>query len=352
MPEMARIAVIGTGWWATYAHIPSLIEYPHAQLVALCDLNPKRLEAAAGIYHVEKTYTDAATMMEQEQLDGVVIATPHATHYPLIKLALEHNLHVVVEKPMVLFAEHARELIELAEARNLGLIVGYPWHYNPHIRHVRDLIASGELGNIQYVNCSFSSQIHHFLSGREESHIKHHYPVHGPGSVYANRELSGGGFGHLQVTHSAGVMFFTTGLRMRRVMAWMQNNGLTVDEVNSITVEFENGALGAVSGTGNGHQRKLDLIIHCEHGSVDIDLVANTASIRRFDQSLERLPDLNDEDIYPLYAPSRNLADLILGRAEVQSPAEVGLRTVELLDAAYRSAERDGVPVSRDELYS
>src|SRR3954465_14437950 len=98
MTIKAGIAVIGTGWWATYTHIPALQANPSAELVALCDADPGRLQAAAQAYGVGRTYADHQTMLANEALDGVVIATPHATHYQLAKDSLIHGLHVLVEK--------------------------------------------------------------------------------------------------------------------------------------------------------------------------------------------------------------------------------------------------------------
>src|SRR5690349_19120607 len=104
MTAKARIAVIGAGWWATYAHIPAVLGNPSAELVAACDADALRLQAAAKAYHIGQTYTDCGEMLAHERLDGAVIATPHATHYRIARDCLEHGLHVVVEKPMTLYA--------------------------------------------------------------------------------------------------------------------------------------------------------------------------------------------------------------------------------------------------------
>nr|MDQ2999081.1 Gfo/Idh/MocA family oxidoreductase [Chloroflexota bacterium] len=81
MTTKARIAVIGTGWWSTYTHIPALQANLAAELVALCDADDQRLQAAAQAYGVERTYADHQAMLANEALDGIVIATPHATHF-------------------------------------------------------------------------------------------------------------------------------------------------------------------------------------------------------------------------------------------------------------------------------
>ncbi len=254
---------------------------------------------------------------------------------------------------MTLYAAEARELVELASHRGVELITGYPWHFNSHVLRARALIRSGELGAVQYVSCLFSSFIFELLSGNDGGDNPNRYPVHGPGAVYSQPALSGGGMGHLQITHSAGLLFFISGLRARRVLALMSNHGLALDLVDTMTVEFEGGALGVVGGTGNGIHRKLDLQIHCEHGAIDMDFVANTTVIRRSHADREELaPFADDLAAYPRFATAHNLVDVALGQAANGSPGEVGWRTVELLDAAYRSVGQDGAAVSVSDLYA
>ncbi|MEZ4619386.1 MAG: Gfo/Idh/MocA family oxidoreductase [Caldilineaceae bacterium] len=93
-PTNARIAVIGAGWWATTAQIPAVLEHPDATLAALCDRAADKLATAAAAYNIAKTYTDLQTMLAQEPLDGAIIVTNHASHYPTAKLCLEHGLHI------------------------------------------------------------------------------------------------------------------------------------------------------------------------------------------------------------------------------------------------------------------
>jgi hypothetical protein len=147
-------------------------------------------------------------------------------------------------------------------------------------------------------------------------------------------------------------MFFVTQLRARRVHALMHNHELPLDLVDAIMVEFEGGALGTVGGTGNGIHRKLDLQIHCEGGCIDMDMVADTTVVRYGDGRPEAFdPPTDATPAYPRFAPAGNLVDVVLGRAENLSPPLAGWRTVELLDAAYRSANADGRAVVVAELY-
>jgi len=351
MAENARIAVIGTGWWATEVHIPALLANPAAELVALCDADPARLRAAARAFGVGRTYTDHAAMLEQEPLDGAIIATPHATHFGLARACLARGLHVLVEKPLTLTAVDARALVELARGRGRELLVGYPWNYTAHARRLRALLSGGELGPVQLVTSVFNSFTFDLLRGRDRADDPGAYRVHGPGSVYSRPELSGGGHGHLQLTHSAGLLFFATGLRPRRVTALMHNHGLPLDLVDAIAVEFEGGALGMVGGTSNARPSAHTLHVHCAEGQVALDVMASAGQVYGPGAAREELPPLDEADRYPLRAPSANLVDVALGRAANGSPGEEGWRTVELLDAAYRSAHAGGRPVLVDELY-
>jgi predicted dehydrogenase len=350
MTRKARIAVVGAGWWATATHLPALKANPRAEVAALCDPDPARLAAAAAAYGIATTYGDLDTMLAAEGLDGAIIATPHATHHRLARACLERGLHVVVEKPLTLYARDARELAELAARQGRQLIVGYPWHYAPHVLRARDALRSGELGAVEFVSCTFTSAIRGLLAGHDGSHQRA-YPVHGPGAVYSKPELSGGGMGHLQLTHSVGALSFIGGLRPRRVLALMRSHGLPLDMVDAITVEFAGGALGMVGGSGNGIHRKLDLQIHCERGAVELDLVRDTLTIRGPDDRLEEFRPLVDGEGYPKHAPADNLVAIICDGAPNASPPEAGLHTVELLDAAYRSAAQEGKAVEVASLY-
>ena len=367
MADKARIALIGTGWWATTAHFPAVQAHPDAELVAVADPRADVLAKAAEKYQVSNTYTDYHEMLEKETLDGVVIATWHATHYEIARTCLEHDLHVMLEKPMVLYAKHAKHLVELAKEHNRELIVGYPWHFSARGLRAHEVVQSGELGEVQYINCYFASFVINFYRGEDRTYEPvYQYPVVGPGDVYGDPERSGGGQGHLQITHSASLMHFITGLRPVSVMALMDSLDLDprLDVVDAMTVRMDNGALANVGSTGNlqgGDPGKLGIQVNCDNGWIDIDFLSGAGRIRHADGSDEILPVLESGEqaegveygdvIYPLHSTASNLVDVIVGKAANGSPGEVAWRTVELLDAAYRSAANDGQTVSVESLY-
>lgn len=350
----ARIAIIGTGWWATQVHIPAVKANPSAELVALVDTRAEVLEQAA-LGTSATPYTDYREMLAHEQLDGVIVSVHHAAHYEVTRACLEAGLHVLVEKPMVLYAPEARELAALAQAKGVELMIGYSWLHTDVVRKAREILQSGELGHIQYVSCLFSSMVIEFLRGNDQTYSKlFKYRVTGPGDVYADPKRSGGGQGQLQVTHAAGSMFYATGLRAERVSCFMENFDLKVDLADAMTIRFApvDGvrAVGVVGSTGNitpGDSGHFEVQVYCEHGRVSIDHHHWQTFVRYADgreETFKEEPgDLSGRS-------SQNLVDVILGKAENRAPAEVGVRVVELLDAAYRSSAADGVPVNVDSL--
>jgi predicted dehydrogenase len=361
----ARIAVIGTGWWATTAHLPALVANPNAEIVAICDQRIDLLARVADKFDVRKTYLDYSDLLKQEELDGVVISVWSAAHFEVARACLARKLHVLVEKPLVLRATHAKELVELARQQGRELIVGYPYHYCQRARQARDAVQSGELGKVQYVNCYFASTVIDFFRGDEKPYGKlFPYSLVGPGNVYSDRERSGGGQGHLQVTHAAALIHFITGLKPVQVLALMENLDVELDVIDSITVRMDNGALANIGSTGNlqvSDPGKFTVQVNCERGWIDFDFTTGAGKVRRADGSDELFPALDvterppgsetAEVLYPLYAPADNLVDVVTGTGANVSPGEVGWRTVELLDAAYRSASLNGQMVSIESLY-
>ncbi len=146
---MIRIGMIGVGYWG-----PNLIrnfsELDDAQVVACSDLSQERLTKIAKRYPGVKCSTNYEELLGDSNVDAVVIATPVSTHYPIARKALEHRKHVMIEKPLADSTEHSLDLIERAKAANRVLMVDHTFIYTSAVRKMRDLIDSGELGDILY----------------------------------------------------------------------------------------------------------------------------------------------------------------------------------------------------------
>jgi predicted dehydrogenase len=338
-----RIAVFGAGWWSTQAHLPSLRTDERSELVALADPSPERLEAAARAYGIDRAYADHRELLERERPDGVIVAVPHALHHAVARDALEAGASVLVEKPMTLRAEDAADLVRLADARGLHLMVGYTWHFNPQARALRAALAEGRLGDLQMVAVMFASKVIELYRGHPERYrVLFDYPVTAPdGRTYADRTMAGGGQGQTQVTHAAGLLLWLTGLVPQQVFASMERFDLEVDLVDALSIRFGGGVLGTIASTGGvltpGRER-LELRAFGTEGGLVVDLVAGDAVLEDAEGRVERLPAPAPDEVYPLGAPARHLGALIRGEEECLAPGALGASVVALLDAAYRSA--------------
>ena len=148
---MLQVGLIGVGHWGPNI-ARSLDGTGRANVRWICDLNQERLAWIAGRHPEARTTSSIDDLLADEALGAVAIATPVPTHFAIAKRALEAGKHVLMEKPLTATSEQSRELVALAEARGLTLMVGHVFEYNATVRALKDLIQSGELGNVQYMS--------------------------------------------------------------------------------------------------------------------------------------------------------------------------------------------------------
>jgi predicted dehydrogenase len=144
-----RVGIVGAGYWGPKL-VRNFAALPEAELYAVCDLDPTRLQEVGEQYPDVQVTTDYAGMLAGA-VEAVAIATPVNTHYPLVKMALQAGKHVIVEKPLTTNVPQAAELVALAEARGLMLMVGHTFLFEPAVEALRDLIRRGDLGDVWHI---------------------------------------------------------------------------------------------------------------------------------------------------------------------------------------------------------
>jgi len=348
-----RVGVVGTGWWATQFHIPGLLAYEHCDIVALADRDPVNLQRAAEAFGVGRTYTDHQALLDAGEVDCVVVAVPHAYHYEIARDTLDAGLGVLVEKPMVLRAAEAWDLVERSKARDLPLVVGYTFQFTRAAERARLALREGQIGDLLLVSGLFASMVQSYYSSRPGDYADvFKFPLTGPkADTYSDPAISGGGQGQTQITHAMGMVLWATGARAVEVNARMANVGLDVDLVDAISYTLDNGAIGTMAATGSvkpGQGEQLELRYYGSDGYILQQPLTGTLTIQS-DGSPPELVDTPADDVYPAYATARCLVDLVRGEGENHAPAEPAAATVEFLEAAYRSA-REKRPVRVDEL--
>ena len=144
-----KVAVIGAGYWGPNL-IRNFLMLDEVEAVVACDLDEGRLARMRKIFYGIETSTDFDNIIKRDDIDIVVIATPVSTHHEIAKRALLAGKHCFIEKPMTASVAEAGELIEIADGRGLKLFVDHTFIYTGAVRKMKEIIASGRLGDIYY----------------------------------------------------------------------------------------------------------------------------------------------------------------------------------------------------------
>src|SRR5712671_7161384 len=143
------VGVIGLGYWGPNL-LRNFAENEAAELRWICDADEARLAAMRRRYPAAQTSTDYQKLLEDPNLDAITVVTPVATHFAIASAALHAGKHVLVEKPLTATGREAEALNDLAERNQLILMVDHTFVYTGAVRKMKELVASGELGELLY----------------------------------------------------------------------------------------------------------------------------------------------------------------------------------------------------------
>lgn len=146
---MIQVGIIGYGYWGINL-LRNFSNTPNCTVKYVCDQRTERLAIAQKSYPSVIGTTSVEDLMNDHDLNAVVIATPVFLHYPLAKQALLNGKHVLVEKPFTASTTEAKELIELAESRNLVIAIDHTFLFTGSVQKIKQLVSTNELGTIQY----------------------------------------------------------------------------------------------------------------------------------------------------------------------------------------------------------
>lgn len=148
---MLNVAVVGCGYWGPNL-IRNLSHLPECRVAAICDSDQKRLGEVGALYPQANTTSDFGELVNDDALDAIVVATPVRFHYDMAVKSLGAGKHTFIEKPMASSTEQCRELVDLAQGNNLVLMVGHTFLYSTPVIRIKEIISSGDLGEIQYIS--------------------------------------------------------------------------------------------------------------------------------------------------------------------------------------------------------
>ncbi|HSK48283.1 MAG TPA: Gfo/Idh/MocA family oxidoreductase [Coriobacteriia bacterium] len=147
------VGLIGYGYWGPNI-LRNYAQCADVDVKWVADRDERRLEKAHVASPGSLVTTEANDIFADEQVDAVLLATPISTHYPLGKSALLAGKHVFIEKPLAASVKEAETLVEMAERRGRTLMVGHTFEFSPAVRKIKDILDSGELGDIYFIASS------------------------------------------------------------------------------------------------------------------------------------------------------------------------------------------------------
>lgn len=339
-----RLGVIGAGSWAVASHLPNLQRHSDEIEFVIVNrpdsLQLQNIQQQFGFAHASTDWQDVVAA----ELDIVVISSPPAYHYDQAKAALISGAHVLCEKPFTLAAKDAWDLASTVRRTDRSLFVAFGWNYRPMVVEAYRLMQDCALGEIEHVMLHMESSTRELLLGTGAYADAH--PDFAPqASTWSRAATSGGGYGQAQLTHILGVALWLTDLRGLDVFALMSTPaGAEVELHDAVAMRFTSGAIGTMSGVsahfGKADNRHLvEIRVIGSRGMVHVNLLNNTLSHYRSGSDEAKVPLSVDAGLYDCTGPVEALIVAGLGGNVINnSPAELGARTVEILEACYQSA--------------
>ncbi len=265
-----RMALVGGGQGAFIGrvHCTAAVLDNRAALVAgALSSDPAKAKASAPDYDIppERAYGSYSEMVaaelklpDDERIDFVTVATPNHTHFAIAKAALEAGFNVVCDKPMTLDLEQAEQLATIVD--NSGVVFALTHNYTgyPLVRQAREMILSGELGEINAVRACY-------MQGWLRTRLEQENQKQAAWRTDPAKSGAAGCFGDIG-THAYNLARYMTGLRPEAISCNLKTfeSGRKLDDYGQAVVRFENGALGSVTASQISHGRENDLFIEID----------------------------------------------------------------------------------------
>ena len=332
---MTTVAVVGVGSWGKNL-ARNYYEIPQCELKYVCDVDESNLARLRAQMTGPKFVSEYAEVLRDPDLQAVVIATPAPTHYDFCKRALAEGKDVYVEKPFVLRVRDAEELVEIAESQGRILMVGHLLEYHPVVNRLKELIESGELGDVYYV---YNQRLNLGTVRGDENALWNFAP------------------------HDISSILYMLGREPTDVAAtgqcYLQGG---IEDVVFLTMNFGDHMMAHVHVSWlDPHKIRKTTIVGSKKMAVFDDLEANE-KLKIYDKGAASLADYDSFAEYvtlrfgditipyvkmtePLRLECLHFLECVRERKKPVSDGRDGLRVIKVLDAAQRSLKNKGLPV-------
>jgi predicted dehydrogenase len=320
---MIHFAIVGCGKMGQL-HAQELERTPGVQVVALVDpVTSRTAEFREKYFPKAKEFAGIEAMLADRgvKVDAVCLVTPHSLHYPHAKMALEHGVHVLVEKPMVTNSNAAYDLWRTVKSTGKLLAIAYQSPYTDEFAYLAQMRERGEWGKVQTISGWLSQNWRKGTSGTWRQ----------------DPEISGGG------------QMYDSGAHLFNAVMWLMNDpvveagcfydrcGTPVD-INGVAIaKFSNGALGSFCVGGNCPPFRTDIQIQTDRMMICVDQYGKKLEI--FGADGKPVETHVKSQSGGTGTPHLNLVNAILGKEKLRAGGRFGVLLSALMDAMYQSAD-------------
>ena len=332
-----NIGVVGCGYWG-----PNLIRnfesLNDSSVKMICDLDEKRLNHMKGLYPSVVTTTNFDDLIYNKNIDAIVVATPVHTHFKFALQALQHGKHTFIEKPMASSVEEAIELNRVANQNGLKLFVGHTFLYTAAVHKMKEIIDSGELGEVYY----FSSRRLNLGLFQKDINVAWDLAPHDISIILYLMDA------HPISVNCQGKSHITPG----------------IEDVTNMTLNFSNGGIATIHSSWLDPNKIREMTIVGSKKMIVFDDIEPTMKLKVYDKHVERPPhydsyaefsySYHNGDMYapflkhiePLKAEAQQFIDTITKDVPNSTDGINGLRIVQILEASNESLKKNGEAVS------
>ncbi len=326
-----NFGVIGYGYWGPNV-VRNLANLEGSQVIAIADMNPMARKRAQKAYPAVKVTGDAAELITSTEIDAIAVISPVWTHYELTKSALENGKHVFVEKPFTSTAAQGEELINLAQQKNLKIMVDHTFLFTGAVKKIGQLLDEGTLGKLYYYDSTrvnlglFQHDINVLWDlAPHDLSIMDHLIKQSPEAVVATgqRHLNG----HEDVA-------FMTLYFPEKIIAHINVNWLSPVKVRTTLIGGEKRMLVWNDLEADEKVKVYDKGVKITNREGVYDLLVNYRSGDMWAPQLEQVEALRQEMAY--------FVECITTNKEPFNDGCAGLRVVKMLEAASESLSKRG----------
>jgi predicted dehydrogenase len=339
MSEPINVAVVGCGYWG-----PNLIRnfnaLPECKVRYVCDKDEKRLAHMKQLYPSVESTKDFEKIVGDKEVDAVVVATPVHLHHELAKKALQAGKHTFVEKPMTQTSEQSNELVQIAVKKKLTLMVGHTFIYSAPVRRIREIISSGDIGEIQYIS---SRRLNLGLFQKD---------------INVAWDLA---------PHDIAIILYLLGKPPVSVNCQGKAHiNKDIEDVTNMSLDFENGGFATIHSSWLDPNKVREMVIVGSKRMIVYDDNEPLEKIKIYDKRVEAPPHYDTfaefqysyhygdmiapyiKQVEPLKMEARHFLDCIRTGKTPETSGLDGLRVIQILEASSRSLKNGGARVEID----